>query len=208
MLSILTTYTATVLLFLIIPYPVNLAVVDAASRRGLKGALCAVAGTNAASLCLIAAAGAMLAGIGSANARFLDYLALVGSIYLIYYGFQLWRTRRDHHAAARAAQPAQYGKIFANAFAVGISNPKDVLFFMTFFPPFVSRLQMDLLPAMLVLTALWCVLDYAVLTAYGLGIAKLMTPPRQTAVQSLCALLFGGFGAYALWRTSATLFIV
>ena len=204
--SVLSAYILTVFLFLIIPGPVNLAVVEAAAKRGFKGALCAVAGTNAASLCLIATAGLMMAGVGKLNPRLLDYLALAGSLYLLYYGVSLWRNRRPHQQT-HAKIPKSHSKIFIGAFAVGISNPKDVIFFMTFFPPFIGQLGMDLLPALLVLTALWCVLDYAILLAYGLGIAKIITPQREHIIQILCAVLFIGFGAYALFRTVNTLLV-
>ena len=58
-------------------------------------------------------------------------------------------------------------------------------------------MDMGLLPGLLILTLLWCVLDYLILTAYGMGLARLMTPKREKAAYILSDLLFIGLGVYA-----------
>ncbi|WP_274572286.1 LysE family translocator [Neisseria leonii] len=198
MTTVIGTYLLTVLLFLVLPGPVNLAVVDHAARGGWKGALLAVFGSNLASLVLILAAGLMLDGLGRIHESLLDVLAAVGGLYLLYYGSRLWHSRHDLPAAESAPAARGHGaKIVASAFIIGISNPKDVVFFMTFFPPFIVRLGWDLWPGLLLLTALWCLLDYAVLLAYGMGAAKIITPARARTVHTACAALFILIGLYA-----------
>lgn len=201
-MSVLAAYVATVAVFLLMPGPLNLVIMNGAARYGLKGALLSVAATNAASLLWIAAAGLMLAGIAEINPRWLDGLATLGGLYLIYYGYRQWaQTRRAHakldHAAAALPQSAGMAQMMVSAFLVGVSNPKDIIFFMTFFPPFIGRLEMALLPALLLLTLIWCVLDYVILTAYGLGLAKLLTPRREKIIHALSGILFMALGLYA-----------
>ncbi len=60
------------------------------------------------------------------------------------------------------------------AFTVGISNPKDILFFVAFLPQFISP-DIALLPQLLVMCLSWCVLDLICKLAYGGG-ARLLTP--------------------------------
>lgn len=199
MIAVIGAYILTVLLFLALPGPVNLAVVNHAARSGWKGALLAVFGSNLASLVLILTAGLMLSGLGQVHEGFLDVLAALGGLYLLYYGWRLWQSRGQTVAPEIRPEIRSSGmKIAASSFMIGISNPKDVIFFMTFFPPFILRLGWDLWPGLLLLTAVWCVLDYTVLLAYGMGAAKIVTPARARAVNAACAVLFILIGLYAL----------
>lgn len=208
--SVLSTYVLTVLLFLLMPGPVNLAVVQAVARNGLRGGWCAVLGSNTASLVLIGLAVLLMHAGGSVHAQFMEVLSVLGGAYLLYYGWEQWRERQHSQTpapvvaeeCAAAKQPVVHSdwQIARSAFAVGISNPKDIIFFMTFFPPFVTQLPLSFGQAMLVLVALWCVLDYAILLAYALGVNALLTPRRQILLHSACAVLFMVIGLYAMLR--------
>lgn len=202
MMSVLAAYVVTVAVFLIMPGPLDLVIMNGANRYGFKGALLSVAATNAASLVWIGCAGLMLAGIGGISETLLTALTGVGGLYLAYYGIRLWQDARRprvdvQHAAEQLPPPQSLGSMVRSAFWVGLANPKDIIFFMTFLPPFIRRLDMGLLPGLLVLTLLWCMLDYLILTAYGMGLARLMTPKREKAAYLLSGLLFIGLGVYA-----------
>ena len=84
--SVLLAYILSVTTFLILPGPVNLFVVNATLKQGIKGTLLAIIGTNLASLVLIATAGILIAGADSLNTLILDLLTLLGGIFLLYYG--------------------------------------------------------------------------------------------------------------------------
>lgn len=203
MMSVLAAYAATVAVFLILPGPLSLVVMNGANRYGFKGALLSVAATNAASLVWIACAGLMLAGIGSISEILLTVLTGIGGLYLVYYGIRLWLDARQRQplklqqAAELAPPPQSLGKMARSAFWVGLASPKDILFFMTFLPPFIGKLDMGLLPGLLALTAVWCLLDYLILTAYGMGLAKLLTPKRERIAYACSGLLFVVLGLYA-----------
>ncbi|CAM5350745.1 Lysine transporter LysE OS=Stutzerimonas stutzeri OX=316 GN=CXK95_14445 PE=4 SV=1 [Stutzerimonas stutzeri] len=51
--------------------------------------------------------------------------------------------------------------------AVGLSNPKDILFFLAFLPGFILPTQ-PFAPQALTLIAIWAVIDLCVLLAYSL----------------------------------------
>ena len=93
------------------PSPIDLVVMNGANRYGFKGAFFTVMATNAASLVWIAAAGLPLAGAGSISETFLDTLTGVGGLYLVYYGWGMWRDAgrniTGHWMQAQAAQAPQ-----------------------------------------------------------------------------------------------------
>lgn len=197
-------YIGTVFLFLVIPGPVNLAVVNNAGRYGFKGLILSVIATNAASLVLIAAAGIILSGIGKINEQWLTALSGIGGVYLFYYGVQMCRsffkpafTPVQNSGQTPGSRPFS---IAASSFLIAISNPKDVIFFMTFFPPFIMRLNMDLIPALLLLTFIWCILDYLILIAYGLGFSRLLGAKGQRILYLLSGAVFIALGIYAAWN--------
>lgn len=142
MTAILCGYILTVTLFLIVPGPVGLLVIRAAAARDWHGAPAAIIGSNTASLVLIAAAGLMLAGIAGISAKLFSLLALCGGFYLIYYAYTLWQ---HGNGGTDAETPLlKLHHLTRQAFLVGISNPKDVIFFLTFFPPFIEKLGLGL----------------------------------------------------------------
>lgn len=198
MWSVLSAYIATVSIFLLMPGPVNLAVVNATAKFGLKGAFASVVASNFASLLLISVAGLMMAGVSGIHHHLLHILSLFGGFYLIYHGYSLWRNIAKPHIHTQNPSPKTLGTTAIATFWIGIANPKDIVFFMTFFTPFVLRMQMDLLPALAILTLLWCILDYTILILYGLGIAKIRTPKIAHMIEWVSAILFIILGLYAI----------
>lgn len=207
MTSVLLAYILTVGIFLILPSPIDLVIMDGAHRYGFKGAFFSVMATNAASLVWIAAAGLMLAGIGHINDDALNWLTAAGGVYLAYYGVGLWRDAKQNHMPENTSRiaPKSLKKIMIHAFGVGLSSPKDIIFFMTFFPPFIGQLNLGLIQSLLVLTLLWCIMDYVILIAYGMGLAKWLTPAREKLVYRLSGMIFIAIGIYAVfYGTQAT----
>lgn len=211
--SILLTFAMTVATFLILPGPVNLVVANSAVRYGMKGAFWSIVGTNLASLVLIALAGLMISGVGVLNMDWLEVLTCLGGFYLIYYAGIIFKSARELNVKSTAntldlldttAKHIDYSpfKLLQNGFLVGISNPKDVVFFMSFFPPFITQLGLGLFPSLLLLTLVWCVLDYVLLGLYGMGAKRLITPKVEKWVLYLCSIIFTFIGLYAVMSSS------
>jgi threonine/homoserine/homoserine lactone efflux protein len=67
-------------------------------------------------------------------------LRLLGGIYLIYLGVRTFRARRSLAAAIGAAAAPRSGRrSFAEAFTVGATNPKTIVFLAAMLPQFVAR---------------------------------------------------------------------
>ncbi|WP_230624968.1 MULTISPECIES: LysE family transporter [Burkholderia] len=54
---------------------------------------------------------------------------------------------------------------YLRGFVVGIANPKDLLFFVAFFPRFVG-ITPDSRVSLAILAALWIAVDFTILTGY------------------------------------------
>ena len=97
-------------------------------------------------------------------------LKIAGGLYLIYLGYKSWRSS----AAARqtAGVAAEKGwKIFMSGFLLTASNPKDLLFFVSFLPAFVDLRQIS--ASTLVIPAILIVVTFiGTLSVYALGAYK------------------------------------
>ena len=132
------------LALLVVPGPTVMLVISYVLGRGRSTALATVPGVALGDLTAmtisLAGAGAILA----ASATLFTILKLVGAAYLLYLGFQLWRSKPSPESLG-PADPAQAGsltrssrKMFWNAFLVTALNPKGIVFFIAFVPQFVD----------------------------------------------------------------------
>lgn len=97
-------------------------------------------------------------------------LKIGGGLYLIYLGYKAWRSSAAMRQQASAA-PEKGWKIFLSGFLLTASNPKDLLFFVSFLPAFVDLKQIT--PETLILPALLIVLTFiGTLSVYALGAFK------------------------------------
>lgn len=230
--SVLMTYILSVATFLILPGPVNLFVVNATLRSGIKGTFWAIFGTNLASLVLIVIAGILITSADSISTILLDILTLLGGLFLLYYGgiqirealpFKVTAISRDLNGAKdtfdssidklpEAMNQSMPGthfsafKLASQAFAIGISNPKDVIFFIAFFPPFILQMELPIALSLLTLTLIWCVLDYTLLFLYGILTQKFIKGSFAKVFTFLCGVLFLGIGLYAIYLAVIALF--
>ena len=78
-------------------------------------------------------------------------IKLAGAGYLVYLGVQGIRHRRSlRNALNKAAEPRSIARILRDGIAVGVSNPKAIVFFAAVLPQFVDR-QAGHVPAQMLL---------------------------------------------------------
>lgn len=162
-------YLASITLLISTPGPVVALVISDASRFGFRHALRTVLGTNLASLLLIGSAALVISGLLSINDLWLRWISLLGCVFI---GWIACATLRSELAVtpamadnAPAAPVAKRHYPALNGFLVGISNPKDIVFFIAFFPQFIGITASAGL-SLTILTVLWVVLDLLILVAY------------------------------------------
>lgn len=190
-------YCLTVVALIATPGPVVLLVTGTAAREGSARAVRTMVGGNLASLLLIAVAAAMLTGALRLDPQALALVAIGGSLYIAFLAIGMLRATSAAHPAARRSGGLAVG------FITALANPKDILFFVAFFPQFI-HITADTGVSLGILTALWVVIDLSVLSLYILAIHRWLTlahTRRLTTISAafLLALALYGFG-YNLWQ--------
>lgn len=158
---LLIAYLGTVILLIATPGPVVLLVLDAASRCGTGSAVRTALGANAASLILVAAAAAVLAGTLALSPQVLQWGALAGCLFIGWLGFSGLRDT----GAVEKKKDARKASGWWQGFLIGISNPKDILFFVALFPQFIPVTE-SFGTSIGLLGLLWLVVDLGILALY------------------------------------------
>jgi threonine/homoserine/homoserine lactone efflux protein len=130
-------------------------------------------------------------------------IKLAGAAYLVYLGVQAVRHRRSLSAALSApVEGKTIGRIVRDGIAVGVSNPKSIVFFAAVLPQFVDRsaghvaVQMLLLGAVFMAMAVLCDSGWAL--AAGTARSWIARSPRRLE-------LVGGAGGLVMIGIGASL---
>lgn len=193
-LVLLSTYIMSILTLLLTPGPVVALVTGTATRYGYRRAFATVVGTNLASFVLILFAALMLIGVLSLEPLYLHVLGIMGSIFIGYMAIQSLLTVSDSDGETTTASSA--GGI-VQGFLTGISNPKDILFFVSLFPQFIA-ITSDFNTSILTLSIIWGIFDFSILSLYILLVKKWLPEKhkkRMEIVSSLFLLLVAIGGA-------------
>lgn len=165
-LSLLLVYILSVLMLVATPGPVVALIINTSMNAGPRQALLTAVGTNAASLLLALLAVLMLTTGLSLDPRLISWVSLLGCCFI---GWLAIQGLRELSAAPgsqpEARLPQRRGQGLATGFLVGIGNPKDIIFFVSFFPQFI-QVGRSVQHSALLLTLVWVLIDFAVLGAY------------------------------------------
>jgi threonine/homoserine/homoserine lactone efflux protein len=160
------TFVITILVFLLIPGPGNLALVLSTSKGGVRGGLAATFGVILGDQVLMWLAVAGVAALLATYPAAFHLVQWVGAAYLAYLG-GVMLTSKPGAPLPVNIRPRQY---LRQALLITLLNPKAILFYMAFFPLFVDPVRQQGL-----LTYGFMAATIAALTfAYGLG-ATLLT---------------------------------
>lgn len=157
------------LLLIVIPGPSVLFVIGRALAQGRRAALTTVVGNTVGAYMLVAAVAFGVGSIVERSALVFMALKLVGAAYLVYLGIKAVRQRRSLVAAFAGEGPA-YGSVRTlwEGFAVGVTNPKTIVFFAAVLPQFVDRGHGHVTVQMLLLGLVFNVIALASDSVWGL----------------------------------------
>ncbi|MFE4914492.1 LysE family translocator [Streptomyces sp. NPDC056652] len=162
-------FAAMSFLLIVIPGPSVLFVIGRALAQGRRAALTTVVG-NTLGACVLVVAVAL--GVGAAVERSVlvfTTLKLVGAAYLVYLGVKAVRQRGSMRAAFAGEGPAHSGlRTLWEGFAVGVANPKTIVFFAAVLPQFVDRERRHATAHMLLLGLVFNVIAVACDSVWGL----------------------------------------
>ena len=208
--ALIAAFSLAVLLLSLAPGPDMLFIVANAAAGGRRAGLVAALGmsTGLAGHTLAAAFG--LGMVISAAPQLLDAIRLAGAVFLVYLAYTTLRDSRRSRAetaTAAADAPTALGarslrRVYAMATLTNLANPKVVLFYLAFFPQFLTTgggalpvtAQMLLLGGLFIMIGL--LVDGTVGVAAGLLSDRLLRRgPVRRWIDRACAAIFGALAA-------------
>lgn len=132
-----TSFIMAIVVFQLIPGPGTITILNAAARKGVGGGLKAVLGTLSGDVIYMLAAVLGLAAILGAYPGVLKSAQWIGVAYLCWLGLKLLRSPADEGPVDATTAMAGW-TCYRQALAVSLTNPKVIMFFMAFFPLFLS----------------------------------------------------------------------
>lgn len=152
------------LLLIVVPGPSVLFVVGRSLALGRRGGLLSALGNGLGGLPLVAAVAFGVGAFVASSVAVFTTVKLAGAAYLVYLGVQAIRHRRDGLVDGETPDlPRESSwRVLRQGLAVGITNPKSIVFFIAALPQFVDRgagavpMQMMVLGLIFTLVAFTC----------------------------------------------------
>ncbi|ABM26757.1 Lysine exporter protein (LYSE/YGGA) [Shewanella sp. W3-18-1] len=138
-------------------------------------------GSVSAALILMMASAAGLGAVISTSDYGFTLLKWCGAAYLVFLGIKLLLTK-SHAAPIEVGQLKGKGtpkQLYKQAFLVGISNPKDLLFFAALFPQFID-ISAPQVPQLTLLALTWAVVDFGFVMIYA-SMANVLAPTLRAS---------------------------
>ncbi|WP_421868828.1 LysE family translocator [Motiliproteus sp.] len=187
-LEVWLSFMAAALLLCLTPGPTTIFVMGQSLHQGNRAVLPLMLGTMSADLLVMTLSFIGVGAILAASAELFTLLKLVGALYLVYLGIKAWRSpvkpmqlEMDSPADGTDNGPG-WGALFRRAFLITALNPKGILFFMAFFPLFLSP-ESAALPQMLILMASFELVSVFTVCCYGFGAGYLRSKARSERFQ-------------------------
>ena len=133
-------FIVAIVAFQMIPGAGTVAILNATARNGIGSGMKAVFGTLSGDFIYMLAAVLGIAAILRAYPSILDAAQWIGIIYLCFVGWKLLKTSSANQASDLFLKKGDWA-FFRQAFAVSLTNPKVIMFFMAFdtFHPYGAR---------------------------------------------------------------------
>jgi threonine/homoserine/homoserine lactone efflux protein len=147
-------FVVLVAVLIAVPGPSVLFVISRGIALGRKAAVATAVGNEAGLLVQIIAVSFGLGAVVAKSQMAFFVVKLLGALYLVYLGIQVWRNRRQlaGDVTDQAIHKAQrVGRVLREGFVVGATNPKGLLIFTAVLPQFIDPARGDTTVQFLVL---------------------------------------------------------
>ncbi|SEE70308.1 Threonine/homoserine/homoserine lactone efflux protein [Streptomyces sp. 3213] len=194
-------FAALSFLLIIVPGPSVLFVIGRALAHGRRAALTTVLGNTLGAYLLVVAVALGIGSLVERSVLVFTTLKLAGAAYLVYLGVKAWRRRGSLRAAftGEEAPPHSGLRTLWEGFAVGVANPKTIVFFAAVLPQFVDRESGHVTAQMLLLGLVFNLIAVLSDSVWGLVAATARdwfarSPRRLSAVGGAGGLTMIGLG--------------
>ena len=165
------------LVIIVVPGPSVLFVVGRSLAHGRRAGILSVTGNALGGLPVVVAVALGLGALVAGSVVAFAVVKVLGAAYLVYLGVRAFRAGGDSHdlSDGAAAPVSSVWRTLGEGFAVGVSNPKTIVFFVAVLPQFVDvaagavAAQMLVLGVTFLLIALVCDSGWAVLAGTARG---------------------------------------
>jgi len=143
------------------PGPNSLLVLTHGALHGHRKTLFTVAGGAIGFVVLIALSMVGIGALLKASAHALTVLKLIGGLYLVWLGIQLWRAPAIQLRADASKENTRGTELFRQGLLTAVSNPKALLFYGAFMPQFIDP-NRDLLLQFAIMATNFVVIEFLV----------------------------------------------
>ncbi len=190
-----TAYIVTILVFLAVPGPGNLALITSTTKGGIRGGFGAIFGIFAGDQILMWAAIAGVAAVLAAYPRAFSAIQWGGAVYLAWLGVRMVLAKPGD-APVLHIKPSHF---FKQSLLITLLNPKAIVFYMAFFPLFIDPLKHQGLTTYLALTLTSGALMFlygltSVMLTYFLASRFRANPRLGWALEKVAGICLVGFG--------------
>lgn len=190
-------YFTAIIIVIAIPGPLSLLMVNSTLKQGIRASAPVIFGGSLASSILLVISASGLGAIIVSSELLFNIIRYAGAAYLLYLGVQLIRPAKTKEytdtQTHQDTQPDKKTSLFRQAFLLGISNPKDILFFIALLPQFVDP-HANLPLQLAVIVGSWFIADCLCKLSYGVAaksVSGLFTDAKnQRRLDLVSAVLF------------------
>ena len=178
---------ATVLI--IIPGPTNMVVVSSALRFGLIKSFWTVLGAALSHAVFFSITFTGLATILLTSAAIFEWIRWIGVGYLIWLGIRQWTSHISPMQGNGSQADVSAWSLLLQGFAVNTTNPKALVFYAAFFPPFVNP-NSPVVPQLVLMAMVFIAIFVIVAAIHSFTAEKartLMTDPRHVKLTNRIA---------------------
>jgi len=192
----LVSFVVLTLLMASVPGPTVLYVMSQGLHRDSTRSVCAILGIALSNLIWITLCALGVAAIVRESQVYFSVLRLLGACYLVYLGVRHW-SESSQSLVVPTAPSVGYRLAFCKGFLTSISNPKALVYYLSFLPQFVQD-GPPVLTQLLTLGLINIFMLSLVLLVYSSLVIKLSTVLQRPGVRTLAnraiGTLFVGFG--------------
>jgi threonine/homoserine/homoserine lactone efflux protein len=198
-LQTLALYSVACLILFVTPGPDMSLWLSKTVTGGVRGGSAAMLGTQVGCLIHTILAAIGLSAILAASATAFTVLKLVGALYLAYLAVDAIRSGSSLTVRDGARREAPFWPTFLTGFGINITNPKVVLFFLTFLPQFVAAHDPDATAKMVFLGLYFIAINLPLSFVFILGAERLVAwlRLRPRVLRGIDYTFAGVFGFFA-----------
>jgi len=128
-------------------------------------------------------------------------LKLIGGIYLVYLGIQLWRSRGKMAVCSTSSMGISRKALALQGFVTAVANPKGWAFFIALLPPFIDASK-PLIMQLVILVSIILSIEFLSLLLYALGgssLRKLLQEEKHVkTLNRIAGVLMIGVGIWLM----------